>query len=396
MFGIIDEETERRDRLSAFYRSEYGKGPARWFSSPGRAEIVGNHTDHNMGKVIVSAISCDILCACEKREDDIVEISAEAFNPIRFSVHDLASREREKGKSVGLCRGVLNYIRKLGYSFGGFRASTHSTVFRGAGVSSSAAFEMLIAEIVNCLYLGGRLSPLEKAMAGQYAENVYFGKPSGLLDQAGIAFGGFNLIDFGASAPVVNRIPSPKGYKIVMTNTGGSHAGLVPLYTDIKREMSEVAAFFEKKYLRELTIEDIEENLHRLRRKVTDRAILRAYHFFEENERVQRAAEALSRGDTATFLRQVQKSGESSLGFLQNCYVPQDTYQPVVIAMKMSEHFIKDGAYRMMGGGFTGTILAFCREGTERDYGSIMARVFGRENVHYTDLRTTGACEIER
>lgn len=391
----MDEVKERRDRLAEFFVSENGGAPRHWFSSPGRAEVVGNHTDHSLGKVLVSAISCNILCAAERREDGFVEIKAEEFNPIRFSVQDLGSREREKGRSIALARGVLEYLRKSGYSFGGFSACTHSTIFRGAGVSSSAAFEILVAEIVNVLYLDGKLPPLEKARAGQYAENMYFGKPCGLLDQCGIAFGGFNRIDFGAHEPLVNQIPAPAGYKIVMTNTGSSHAGLTPLYSEIKRDMGEVAAFFGKRVLREVSSGELTENLNRLRRKVSDRAILRAFHYFEENERVDVAARALLAGDTARFLDQVKRSGESSLGILQNCYIPGDIHQPIVVAMKMSERYIGDGAFRMMGGGFTGTILAFVREGRERDYGRAMARVFGRENVYYTELRKTGACEIE-
>ena len=391
----IDAEKERRERLSGYFRSEYGKNPGKWFSSPGRAEIVGSHTDHNFGKVLVSAISCDILCAAERREDGIVEISAEAFNPIRFSVHDLASREREKGKSLSLARGVLGYLRKIGCPIGGFSACTHSVIFRGAGVSSSAAFALLVAEIVNVLYLDGKLSPLEKARAAQYAENVYFGKPCGLSDQCAISFGGLSRIDFGPREPAVIRVPAPKGYKLVMTNTGGSHSGLTPLYTDIKREMGQVASFFGKSSLREVSYDELREGINRLRRQVSDRAILRAFHFFEENERVDRAARALAEGDTKTFLSQIWRSGESGLGYLQNCYVPGDIYQPVVLAMKISEHVIRDGACRMMGGGFTGTLLAFVREGEERDYGREMAHIFGRENVYYADLRNNGACEIE-
>ena len=388
-------EIERREDLLRLFRTAYGTSPTRFFSSPGRAEIVGNHTDHNLGKVLVSAISCDILCAAAPRDDDIVEIRADAFNPIRFSVHDLVSREREKGKSVSLARGVLFYLAQQGYSFGGFSACTHSTVFRGAGVSSSAAFEVLVAEIVNRLYLGGRLSPAEKARAGQFAENVFYGKPCGLLDQSGIAFGGLNKIDFGSGEPLVEQLPTLSGYKLVLTNTGGSHSGLTAHYADVKREMAEVAAYFGKSYLREVSAGKLRDELPRLRKRVSDRAILRAFHFFEENDRVERAADALRRADAPAFFAQITGSGQSSLSFLQNCYISGETDQPIVLALKMSEKILKDGAYRMQGGGFTGTVLAFVKEGSEREYGREMARVFGRENVYYTDVRETGACEIE-
>ncbi len=394
METIGDYENRRREGLSESFRTLYGTEP-RWFSSPGRAEIVGNHTDHNLGKVIVSAISCDILCAAAPRSDGVVEISSDSFAPIRFSIYDLGSREREKGKSVALARGVLHYFARMGYGFGGFSAVTHSNVFRGAGVSSSAAFEVLVAEIENVFYCGGTLSPIEKARAAQYAENVHFGKPCGLLDQMGIACGGLDKIDFGAEEPLIRHVPQPRGYRLVLTNTGGSHAALTSHYADILREMSEVASFFGKTYLRELTLTDLEENLSRLRKRVSDRAILRAYHFFEENERVDRAAEALERGDLACFLTQVNESGRSSLAILQNCYVPGDIRQPLVLAAKMSERLLKDGACRLQGGGFAGSLIAFCPEGEERRYGREMARVFGRENVFYADFRDRGACETD-
>lgn len=385
---------ERRRGLEWFFTASCGLKAERWFSSPGRAEIVGNHTDHNGGKVLVSAISCDILCAAARRTDGMVEIVAEDFNPISFSVRDLEIREREKGKSVALARGVLGYLKRAGYSFGGFSAATHSTIFRGAGVSSSAAFEVLTAEIVNALYLGGALTPVQKALAGQYAENKYFGKPCGLLDQMGVALGGLSKIDFYGEG-AIERVPPLSGYRIVMTNTGGSHSKLTSHYADIRREMGEVAAFFGKSLLREITAEQLQDALPQIRRNVSDRAILRAFHFFAENERVDRAASALVRGDRADFFAQINGSGESSLGVLQNCYVPGEISQPVVLALQLSSRLIKDGAFRMQGGGFTGTVLAFCREGSERAYGAEMARVFGKENVYYTQWRDTGACATE-
>ena len=355
---------------------------------------MGNHTDHNGGKVLVSAISCDVMAAVSPRSDGNVVIASGAYYPIRFSVHDLSVRERERGRSISLVRGILRYLSGLGYSFGGFSCVTHSNIFRGAGVSSSAAFEVLIAEIVNELYLGGRLPAMDKARAGMYAENDYFGKPCGLLDQAGIALGGLNEIDFSSREPLVAPVPAPEGYRLVLTNTGGSHAKLTNHYADIRREMGEVAAFFHKKYLFELSERDLLEALPELRQKVSDRAVLRAFHFFEENKRVELAARALREGDTALFFEQVLSSGESSLKYLQNCFIPGDTFEPVVIALKLSEKVLRGGAYRMMGGGFTGTVLAFCPAGGEERYSREMARVFGKENVFVTDLRAEGACAL--
>ncbi len=385
-------------RLSALehdYRAEFSSSPEMLFSSPGRAEIVGNHTDHNRGKVLVSAISCDILCLLAPRGDGVIDIRAEAFSPVRFSVGDLNSREREKGKSVSLARGVCKYFAMHGYPVGGFSAVTHSNVFRGAGVSSSAAFEVLVAEILNVLYCGGKVSPLERAKAAQYAENVYFGKPCGLLDQCGIAFGGLNRIDFADLAePAVESVPAPEGYDIVLTNTGGSHAALTSHYADIRREMGEVAAALGKSVLRETSMDELVAELPALRRKVSDRAILRAFHFFEENERVERAAASLKAGNTAGFLSAVRESGESSLAFLQNCYVPGQIEQPLTLALKLSEKLLKEGAFRMMGGGFAGAMIAFCPTGSAQAYGRAMARVFGKENVFYTQIRTSGTCQL--
>ena len=241
-----------------------------------------------------------------------------------------------------------------------------------AGVAQAVAYLLLFVAIALVLLMVARL--LDKFFAA-------------------IALGGLNAIDFGPREPVVSPVPAPEGYRLVLTNTGGSHSRLTAHYADIRREMGEVAAFFHKQRLCELKESDLLEALPALRQKVNDRAILRAFHFFEENRRVERAAEALTEGDTALFFDEVTGSGESSLKFLQNCYVPGDPSQPVVIALKLTEKLLKGGAYRMMGGGFTGTVLAFCPAGGEERYSREMARVFGKENVFVTDLRASGARE---
>ncbi len=388
-------DPKRLNMLENSFRAEFGRAPERLFSSPGRAEVVGNHTDHNRGKVLVSALSCDILCLVAPRSDGIVDLRAEAFSPVRFDVRDLAGREREKGKSVSLARGVCRYFTAHGYPVGGFSAVTHSNVFRGAGVSSSAAFEVLVAEILNVLYCEGKVPPLVRAKAAQYAENVYFGKPCGLLDQCGIAFGGFNKIDFfDVDSPAVEPVPAPAGYEIVLVNTGASHASLTSCYADVRREMGEVASALGKSVLREVAPQELLEALPRVRQKVSDRALLRAFHFFEENARVDAAADALKAGDTERFLTAVRESGRSSLAYLQNCYVPGEISQPLALAVKLGEVYLKDGALRMMGGGFAGATIAFLREGTGEEYLRAMSRVFGRENVHRASLRPTGTREV--
>lgn len=393
----ISSLAARKKVLEALWTERYGKLPAspRYFSSPGRAEIVGNHTDHNLGKVLVAAISCDVFCLVEKREDDVVEIVSEGFHPIRIRLSDTERRERERGKSISFARGVMHYLQERGYAVGGFNAVTTSNVFRGAGVSSSAAFSVLVAEIENRLYLNGALSPMDKARAAQYAENVFFGKPCGLLDQSGVALGGLNKIDFAdPENPVIGRAPTPAGYRLVLTSTGGSHAGLTSHYAAIKSEMSKVAGYFGQSVLRGIREEQIVENLRALREYAGDRAVLRALHYVAENERVDRAVAGLERGDVNAFLAAVQESGESSLGYLQNCSVPGGKEQPIVLGLRLSERYLKEGAFRMMGGGFAGTVLAIVHENCVEAYAAGMAAAFGKENVFFADVREAGACEL--
>ena len=393
----LKADAERYARLRVAFEERFGHAPARarLFSSPGRAEIVGNHTDHNRGKVIVAALSCSVLCLAEPRADGVVEICSAGFRPIRFSIADTKRREGERGKSPAFARGVLHYLKGKGLPVGGFSAVTESNIFRGAGVSSSAAFSVLVAEVENELYLGGRLTPLEKAVAAQYAENEFFGKPCGLLDQTGIALGGLNEVDFCTDTPAFRKLPPPKGYSVVLTATGGSHAELTAHYAAVRNEMGEVAAYFHKKYLREAALEDVMRELPALRKRVSDRAVLRALHFFEENARVERAAEGLLSGEIPAFLAAVRESGESSLRYLQNCSVPGSVDQPLVMGLKLTEMLIKRGAFRMMGGGFTGTVLAIVPDEDAKDYGAQMARVFGKESVFYADLREYGTCELQ-
>ena len=388
-------EAVRLQRLDKLFRARFGRAPRRYFSSPGRIEVVGNHTDHNCGKVLVGAVSCDIAAAVAARADGVVQIAAEGFGLVRVRTDELAPRAEERGKSAALVRGVLRAIADAGYAVGGFSAATHSNIFRGAGLSSSAAFEVLVAEIVNCLYAKGRISALQKARFGQYAENVYFGKPCGLLDQTGIALGGLHTADFAQpDAPQIGRVPWPAGYSVVVINTGGSHAKLTQHYAAIREEMCAVAAYFGCKTLREVSKERVWEEMARLRRATSDRAVLRALHYFDENARVDAAAAALKQGDTAAFLRAVRDSGESSVRFLQNCCVPGKVEQPVLLALRLSERLLKgEGAFRMQGGGFAGTVFAVVPCGQAERYARGMADVFGRQNIFITGIRQAGACE---
>lgn len=387
---------ERYSNLAEKFKSLKGEQPDCFFSSPGRAEILGNHTDHNLGQVIVSAISCDIIAAVKKRDDGLVEICSDGFYPIHFNVRDTRLRPEEKGRSYALARGVINGIKKRGYSVGGFTAVTESNIFRGAGVSSSAAFEVLLAEIVNSLYLGGALSAADKAAIGHEAENVYFGKPSGLLDQTGVALGGMNRVDFyNPTIPQCEGLTPPAGYAIVITNAGGNHSSLTAHYADIKKEMLAVSEFFGQKYLRFVSEDEFYSSIPDLKKKVGERAILRAIHYFNENARVEKASKALKTGDIGAFLNAVNESGESSLKYLQNAFVPGSAVQPIPLALYLSKKHIKDGAVRLHGGGFAGTVIAIISEGKREDYIAYMSRIFGAENVFSARVRNIGTARVD-
>lgn len=389
-------QDERYAKLADKFKKREGKSHDVFISSPGRAEVLGNHTDHNHGKVIVGAISCDILAAVSKNDENAIKICSEGYRDIRVDLNDLELKEREYGTSAALTRGVARALKNRGYGFGGFTAHITSNVFKGAGVSSSAAFELLIAECLNCLYLDGKAAAIEKAVAAQYAENVYFNKPCGLLDQSGIALGSLHKLDFLIpEKPAVQKLTAPKGYTLVITNTGGDHSDLTEHYAAIKEEMHAVSKFFGKEFLREVNEEDFYGSLKELTKKFSGRALLRAIHFFDENKNVDRAAQALERGDAREFLNCVNASGESSLRCLQNNYVPGDVRQVIPLAIKYSEKIIKDGAVRIHGGGFAGTILAFVSDGEADGYVEQMRALYGRDNVFKAYIREKGTCEVK-
>ncbi len=392
----VNEKVERIERLKKTFIDSEGENPTHVFSSSGRAEILGNHTDHNHGLVMVASISCDVIAVVSKRNDTICKVCSEGYPAVEVDISDLTVKENEYGKSDALVRGVADGIKKRGLEIGGFTAYTSSNIFKGAGVSSSAAFEVLIAEIFNTLYLHGKLSDIDRAVISQYAENVYFGKPCGLLDQSGISIGSLVKLDFNEPEnPAVKKLQAPKGYTLVITNTGGNHAALTEHYAAIRKEMEEVASFFGKKVLREVPRRDFEKMLPTLKRRFSGRAILRALHFYNENDRVIKAQNALLSNDVQSFLDAVNKSGESSLTLLQNCYVPGDVKQPVVLGIELSKNFIKDGAVRVHGGGFAGSILAIVNDKEVRSYVQFMKKLFGDNNVFEASIRPVGTTLVE-
>ncbi len=385
-FDYIAEVFEKAEKTKADY----------FFSSSGRAEILGNHTDHNHGKVMVAAISCDIVAAVKKTDNNIITICSVGYPALTVNIDKTEVNPKEYGTSLALTKGIANKLKEMGYTFGGFTAHTDSNIFKGAGVSSSAAFEVLVCEIINKLYLNGVLNEVQKAVISQYSENVYFGKPCGLLDQSGISIGSLTKLDFNVpTEPVITKLNPPKGYSLVITNTGGNHAALTQHYADIRTEMEGIAEFFGKKVLRDVDYNEFMANTDKLKAKFNGRAILRALHFFNENNRVDAAEKALAEGNTPAFLQAVNASGVSSLNLLQNCCVPGDTDQPVIVGIELSRQIIKDGAVRVHGGGFAGSIIAFVSNAETEEYASYMKKVFGNENVFIADIRTVGTTFVK-
>lgn len=371
----------RSEILRARFREYFGSEPERLFSAPGATELLGGDTEEHGGKAIVSALSCDLLAAVSPRSDGFIEVVSDSFPPIRFSVYDLGSREREKGKPVALVRGVLSYLAGAGYRFGGFSAYTRGQTYCGE-IGSASSFEVIFAEIVSALYQNDSIPPMVKAYAAQYAENVYFGNPAGLLDKIGVAFGGVGLVEFGQVK--FRPLPVPD-LRIVLTAVGESPR-------ENTREMGEVASCFGKKFLGEVGEGEFYERLGDLRRTVSDRALLRAMYFFEENARSDRAFDALSGGDLRALFNVVGESGESVLGVI-GCALPNAIDQPVAIAIKAGRRYLGEGACRMVSGE-RGMVLAISREGAESVYCRELSRIFGKGSVLSSKICSAGAREI--
>lgn len=379
-----------------------GKGRGlRLFTAPGRIEVGGNHTDHNRGRVLAAAISLDAVAAACRNTGDAVTVCSEGHGtPFVVDLADLRKKDNEKGMSSALIRGVCRAFRDRGYKIGGFDGCVASDVAVGSGLSSSAVFEVVVATVLNHLYNDGVIPPRDIAIIGQYAENEYFGKPCGLMDQMTSAVGGLVTIDFcEPSDPTVKKVDfdfDTSGFDIVVVNTGGSHADLTPHYSSVAQEMGKVARALGGEALREFSAERLVDSLKELRLKVGDRAVLRALHFFAENQRVAEQVEALERKDFQRFLSLVRESGESSWMLCQNVYVPErPEEQGLSLALALSDEILKGrGAWRVHGGGFAGTILAFVPGELTAAYIEKMDEVFGKGAARTLHIRGSGACEV--
>ncbi len=370
------------------------------FSGPGRTEIGGNHTDHQHGCVLCGSVNMDVLAYSVPSEDKVVRLVSEGYPALTIDLDDLEIHEEEKNTSAALIRGVAAGIAREGFEPTGFTAYMTSTVPAGSGLSSSAAYEILLGNIFNAFSCGGKLTAVKLAQIGQYAENVYFGKPCGLMDQAASSIGGVVAIDFNDPAePKIKKVGydlARSGYSLCIIDTGSCHADLTDDYAAIPREMGAVAAHFGKQVLREVPEADFMAALPVLRQTLGDRAVLRAMHFFAENERAQAQARALEQGDMEGFLELVRQSGQSSEMLLQNVRSEQDPAdQAVTLALAVAEKALAGrGAVRVHGGGFAGTIQAFVPDENLDAFVAAMEAVLGKGRCHQVSVRPEGGCLV--
>jgi len=395
----------QRSRYAAAVRrfeELYGAGrEAAIYSAPGRTEIGGNHTDHNNGVVMAAAVNLDIIAVVSRSDSSIVRVKSHGFRDA--DVVDLADNrlsEREFGRSSALIRGVAARIGQLGGKVGGFDAYTTSDVLRGSGLSSSAAFEVVIGAVFNGEFNDFRFTPVEVAQISQYAENVYFGKPSGLMDQTASSVGSAITIDFKDPAhPVVEEVAfdlAQYGLSLCITDTKGSHADLTDDYAAIRAEMEQVAALFGKKVLREVDETEFFANIPRVRDAAGDRAVLRAIHFFADCRRAVALRDAVRAGDIERFKKLIIEGGHSSFEYNQNAYsIRHPREQGVAVGVALSQHVLEgSGAWRLQGGGFAGTIQAFVPQEKLGEYIGMMESAFGENSCYVLSVRNYGAVRV--
>lgn len=401
VYGTLDPQQFAITRIVRLI-SSCSFSPSHLFSAPGRTELGGNHTDHNLGKVLCAAVQKDTLAAASKRDDGIVVVNSEGFDS-KFSVHtnDLDPKGDEQGTTHALIRGVLAGIEASGGVVGGFNASVTSDVAIGSGLSSSASFEVLIGTILNGLYNDFSISPEQIARISQHAENVYFGKPCGLMDQTASAVGGIIKIDFKNPDDLqITKLGfnlDYTDYRMVVVNSGSDHIDLTPAYASIPAEMRQVARELDGNELRETSESAFLEKMQAIRSKLGDRPVLRALHFYSENDRVDRMETALGDDDFPGFLSAVQASGASSQNILQNAIPPQSNghQQGLGFALGLSQIFFEKkgrGIARVHGGGFAGTIQAYIHKDDFEEYESFIGSIIGKDVISELVFRHSGAC----
>lgn len=370
------------------------------FSTPGRTELGGNHTDHQHGHGLAASVDLDTIACVVPNNSQIIRIKSRHHRMAEVDLGDLSIRKEEAGNSVSLVRGVASRLTQLGYTVGGFDAYTTTRVLRGSGLSSSAAFEVLVATIMNQLFCGGALTSTDLAKVGQYAENVYFGKPCGLMDQLSCATGGVIAIDFkDPDDPQLRQVQVDLrafGHALCIIDTRASHADLTADYAAITQEMREVAACFGREVLGDVSFDRFRENLATVRATCGDRAAMRAYHFFKDDQRVLQQCDALEQGDFDEFLHLVRQSGRSSFMYLQNVSNYRESRsQPVALLLALAEDLLAGrGACRVHGGGFAGTIQAFVPLDMLPAFVSGMEAVAGQGACHVLSFRGAGSVPL--
>ncbi len=399
----IRNAQDRFRELSRLFRETFGGTPAILASTPGRVELCGNHTDHNNGRVLAASVHLDSIAAAAPSGDNVVTVRSIGFDaPFRVDLGRLEVIPEEAGTTTAMIRGIAARFKQLNFAVKGFNAVVSSDVLPGSGLSSSASIEVLLGTILNSLFNHGGINPTELAQIGQYAENTYFRKPCGLMDQLTCALGGIVIIDFAdPRMPVTRTMRSgfeEHALSLLVVHTGGSHADLTADYAAVPFEMKEVARYFGQTSLRNVPSAQLFQAIPQVRAELGDRAILRALHFFADTERVVDQVKALEQDDMDSFLRIMNESGSSSCRWLQNCSTPHSTReQGLLLGLALSERFIHTagkGACRVHGGGFAGTILAVLPSAVVPDYIGMMQHVFGEKSVTTLRIRNIGTCTL--
>ena len=397
---LIGRQQDRYAEASDKFIELYGDREIEVYSAPGRSEVGGNHTDHQHGQVLAAAVNLDVIAIVSKTDDGIIKVVSDSFDIAPIDVKDLAKKDKEEGSSEALIRGVAGKLKDDGYNVGGFVAYMTSDVLVGAGLSSSAAFEVAIGNVLSGLYNDMKLTDVHIAKVSQYAENVYFGKPCGLMDQMASSVGSLVNIDFyDVNEPVINpvRVDFEKfGHSLCIVDTKGDHADLTDDYAAIPIEMKKVAGFFGKEYLKEIPFDEFLDKIPQIRPVSGDRAVLRAIHFFEDDMRVTDEVNALKNGDFEEFKKLITESGNSSYKYLQNVYSIKDyDNQNISLALVLTERYLGSRAgYRVHGGGFAGTIQVFVPNDLVSGYKKEIEKYFGEGSCHVLKIRKYGGMKV--
>ncbi len=400
MKQVLTIPADKKTCLDSGFQNAFGAVPERYFSAPGRTEIGGNHTDHQRGRVLAAAVNLDTVAAVRENGTSTIRVLSSGYPLCQVDLSCLTPVEGEVNSTPALIRGVAARFEALGCCVKGFDAYCESTVLPGSGLSSSAAFEVLMGTIINCLFFDGRVSQPEIAQIGQYAENVFFGKPCGLMDQTASSVGGLVTIDFfDKEYPAIRSVNfdfSASGYALCIIDSGADHADLTDEYAAITGEIKKVAGWFGREVLTQIDEADFYANIPALREACGDRAVMRCIHFYQENARVTKQVEALEQGDFDAFLALIKESGYSSWMNLQNV-IPAGykEHQDVAVALALCAHLLGDrGAYRVHGGGFAGTVQAFVPNDMVDGFKAGMDAALGEGACHVLNIRPQGGVEM--